>query len=127
MYTVSVKDDPITNRASKIASRRVSTNGEVQVRLGAWVREELVDEFKKIAVGKQIDMSDVIRNAIQSFVSQSREESSTARGGKENKLARRIFRVLLTTMSPKDVLEDCLRLIPAHQVDQLIAKHRGEK
>ena len=97
--------------------------------MGGWVRADLARSFKEAAMRQQVDMSGVIRNAIVSFVAQDREERAMAasRNGKEKKLARRMFRVLLGVMSPKEVLEDVLKLVPAHQVDKILKLHRGEK
>jgi hypothetical protein len=108
------------------ASVRLSPNGESQVRLGAWINSELVEEFRKVCQAEGMDMSDVFRSAIQSTIAFSKVDAATSKGSAERKLASRMFRVLIGTMGAKEVLEDCLRLIPGHLVDKIIAKHRGE-
>lgn len=116
-----------TSLPKSTASVRVSPNGESQIRLGAWINSELAEEFKKVCAAENVDMSDVFRSAIQSTVAHSRVETSTAKGSAERKLASRMFRVLIGTMGAKEVLEDCLRLLPRHVVDKIVSKHRGEQ
>lgn len=108
--------------------RRRQTDGKPQLRVTAWVLEELFAEFKAAAARQQLQMGDVVRNAVVSFVAQDREERAapTARSGKRQ-IARRMFRVLLPVMGPKEVLEEVLKIMPAHQVDRIVAKHRGEQ
>lgn len=106
------------------ASTRTTPDGEVQVRVGAWVRAELVEKFRELARDQQVDMSDVIRSSIRVFVV---EESERKMMGKksagERALARRVFRALIGSMGAKEVLQEVLKLMPSKEVKKVVTTY----
>ncbi len=95
------------------------------IRITVWVREELAKRFDEIVERKQLDKSDVLRSAIESFVALDNEERTGMRR-KEKLLAQRVFRMLLGVLGPKEVLADVLKMMTRREADNVIAKVRGE-
>ena len=103
------------------------SRGDVDDRIGFWAKKELARRFREAADARGVELSDVLRNAMLAFVIQYEQEKASGPKAKKQALARRMFRVLLSVMDPKKVLEEVLALLPSREVDKIINAHRGEK
>jgi len=94
-----------------------------RVKISFWVSEELSVEFDKARNGRQVELSDVMRTAMLDFIHRHKQETGT--DDSSLLLARKVFRTILSSMSPKLILEEVLTLLTSKEVEETLEIHRS--
>lgn len=101
---------------------RETRNGN-RSKISFWVSEELANLFDAATEARQVDISDVMRTAMLDFVTRHKQETES--DDSAMLLARKVFRTILSTMSPAIVLEEVLTLLTSKEVDAILERHRS--